>query len=192
MGTARNWKIVLLSYECVARSVVRSLESPLTITRRENRQRPYRHLSVKQSSIHHLVTMDQTRDTCVLNPPRPRNRVRVLFRRYSMKTLVSYGELHLPVVSQVAQWKAPNYSPCYHPQRLKQTCTFGAPIGLSGNKWKVFFQIFSEDHSLGKQIEVSLLLMQSTKHFPLPARYFLPDLTDVVKHYSDHLDTLHW
>ena len=75
----------------------------LTITRRENRQRPYRHLSVKQSSIHHLVTMDQTRDTCVLNPPRPRNRVRVLFRRYSMKTLVSYGELHLPVVSQVAQ-----------------------------------------------------------------------------------------
>ena len=81
-----------------------------------------------------LVTMDRTHNTWLLNPTQLYNRIQILSRQYLMRTPASYGGLPHPVVNRVTQWKARNYSLCCQPQRLKQTCMFGALIGLSGNQ----------------------------------------------------------
>ena len=157
MGIAQISKIVLLVYEYVARSVARSSESPFKNIRRENKSHPFHHLCqlvINQSLIHHLAVTEQLHNTCVLNPTCARAKARMSFRRYLMKPPVSYGELHLPVVNRVVQWKARNYWPCCHPRKLAHMSTCGERIGLIGNQWQSFSQIFSEINSALKFCQV--------------------------------------
>ena len=150
MGIALISKIVLLVYEYVARSVARSSESPFKNIRRGNKSHPFHHLCqlvINQSLIHHLAVTEQLHNTCVLNPTCVKTNAWMQFRRYLMKPRVSYGESHLPAVNRVVQWKARNYWRCCHRRKLAHMSTCGERIGLIGNQWQSFSQIFSENNS---------------------------------------------
>ena len=157
MGIAQISKIVLLVCEYVARSAARSSESPFKNIRRENKSHPFHHLCqlvINQSLIHHLAVTEHLHNACVLNPTCVRTRSRMPFLRSSMKPPLSYGELHPLVVNRVVQWKARNYWPCCHPRKLAHMSTCGERIGLIGNQWQSFSQIFSEINSALKFCQV--------------------------------------
>ena len=147
MGIAQISKIVLLVCEYVARSAARSSESPFKNIRRENKSHHLCQLVINQSLIHHLAVTEQLHNACVLNPTCVRTRSRMPFLRSLMKPPLSYGELHPLVVNRVVQWKARNYWPCCHPRKLAHMSTCGERIGLIGNQWQSFSQIFSENNS---------------------------------------------